>query len=152
MTTKEHRKAIPLGVKLKACLLLLKIPDIAASTLTGFATKRNLPVRIDCALMMLGFTADDIDAGIHWDHQPALTFREIVDGKMIPDPNDPHYIRPMRAAEHRIKTSGTKATSAGSDVHMSWKIKRITGETPKKRKQKIPGRPFPKRTKKPPAF
>lgn len=115
--TKAHRKAIPLGVKLQACLLLL------------------------------GFTDDDIAAGIDWDHQPALIFREIVDGKMVPGPNDPHYLRPMRKADHKVKTSGTKATTAGSDQHMRGKINRITGKTPKRRKQKIQSRGFQKRSK-----
>ncbi len=118
MTTKEHRKAIPLGVKLHACLLLL------------------------------GFTDEDIAAGIEWDHQPALAFREIVDGVMRPPPNDPRYIRPMRKADHALKTNGGgRATSAGSDIHMAAKIKRITGATKPKPKRKWGSRPFPKRRK-----
>lgn len=119
MGTKEHRKAIPLGVKLHACLLLL------------------------------GFTDDDIAAGIDWDHNPALAFREVVDGKMVPDPNDPHFIRPMRRTAHKEKTSGRKnVTVAGSDQHMIGKIRRITGETPKRPKARIPSRkkPWPKRS------
>lgn len=114
MTTKEHRRAIPLGVKLHACLLLL------------------------------GFTDEEIATGIDFDHQPALAFREIVDGKMVPDPNDPRYLRPMCRQEHRVKTSGKKSTSAGSDVHMAAKVKRLNGTTPKKEK-----RPWPKRKMQP---
>ena len=109
MTTKQHRKAIPLGVKLHACLLLL------------------------------GFTDEEIVGGVDFDHQPALAFREVVDGVMMPASNDPHYLRPMRRAEHRIKTSGTKATSAGSDVHMAARVKRLNGEKPRKPK----GKPLP---------
>lgn len=118
MTTKEHRKAIPLGVKLHACLLLL------------------------------GFTDEEIAGGIQWDHTPALGFREIVDGVMIPAPNDPHHIVPMRTEKHREKTSGRKnITVAGSDQHMMGKIRRLTGETPKRPKAKIRSRkqPWPKR-------
>lgn len=116
--TKEHRKAIPLGVKLHACLLLL------------------------------GFSDEDIAAGIDWDHQPALAFREIVDGRMVPDANDPRYIRPMRKADHKVKTVGTRATTAGSDIHMAAKVKRLNGEKPRKPKGKIRGRnTFQKRKK-----
>lgn len=120
MTTKEHRKAIPLGVKLHACLLLL------------------------------GFTDEDIAGGIQWDHQPALAFREIVDGKMVPDPNDPRYIRPMKRDAHKVKTSGRPHLTAGSDVHMAFKVKRLTGETPKRKGRKLQGRGFRKAQKNPP--
>lgn len=113
MTTKEHRKAIPVGVKLHACLLLL------------------------------GFSEKEIAAGLHWDHHPALGLREVKDGVMIPAPNDPRYIRPMRQADHRTKTSGTKATSAGSDQHIIAKVKRLNGEKPRKRKGRpMQSRPF----------
>ena len=116
MATKEHRKAIPLGVKLHACLLLL------------------------------GFTDEDIAAGVDWDHTPALGFREIVDGKMMPDANDPHFIVPMRRLAHKEKTSGRKnVTVAGSDQHMMGKIRRLTGVTKKKPSRKIQSRGFPKR-------
>lgn len=146
MTTKDHRKAIPLGVKLHACLLLLGYTERRAQRVLKLARRfANITPRLTSAMKALGFSDEDIAAGIEWDHQPALAFREIVDGVMTPAPNDPRYIRPMRAAEHRKKTSGTRATSAGSDVHMAAKVKRITGETPKRTKQKIPGRGFPKR-------
>lgn len=62
---------------------------------------------------------------------------------------------------HRIKTSGTKATSAGSDIHMIAKAKRLARKNadflrlvssddtpPEKPKSKWPSRPFPKRAKK----
>lgn len=110
MTTKEHRKAIPLGVKLHACLLLL------------------------------GFTDEDIAAGLRWDHTPPLGLREIINGVMTPAPNDPHHLRPLRQADHARQTFGpSKATSAGGDIHAIAKVKRLNGTT-KRRK----GRPFPK--------
>lgn len=116
LTTKEHRKAIPLGVKLHACLLLL------------------------------GFTDEDIEAGVDWDHSPPLGLREIVEGKMVPDSNDPHFLRPMRRADHRVKTSGRKNISvAGSDQHIIAKVKRLNGTTAKKPKKKWPSRPFDRR-------
>lgn len=45
------------------------------------------------------------------------------------------------------KTSGTKATSAGSDAHARAKIRRLKGEANKRPKRKWPSRPFPKRKK-----
>lgn len=113
MTTKDHRKAITLGVKLHACLLLL------------------------------GFSDEDIEAGIDFDHQPALGLREIVDGKMVPDSNDPHFLRPMRKTDHKLKTSGrSNVTVAGSDQHNIAKVKRLNGTTAKRPKKKWPSRPF----------
>lgn len=150
MTTKEHRKPIPLGVKLHACLLLLGHSE--GDILQAFARpKRKIGVvmqdKIDQCLKRLGFTDDDIAAGIDWDHQPALGLREIVDGKMVPDPNDPHYIRPMRRAAHKTKTNGGPATTAGSDKHAIAKVKRLTGQTKKRKGPPIRSRGFQKRRK-----
>ncbi|MCW5697311.1 MAG: hypothetical protein KIS96_11350 [Bauldia sp.] len=79
--------------------------------------------------MLLGYTDEEItQGGIEWDHWPALGLR-LVDpatGELIPHPNDPHAIRPMRKAAHAAKTSGTKATSAGSDIHAIAKVRRLT--------------------------
>lgn len=117
MTTKQHRKQPSLGVKLHACLLLL------------------------------GFTDEDIAAGrIRWDHYPALGLRPIRDGVMVPAPNDPHHLRPMLSADHDVKTFGrSRITSAGGDIHAIAKVKRLTGETPKRKSRPIQGRGFPKR-------
>ena len=97
MTTADHRKPIPLSVKLEACLLAL------------------------------GFTLDEIKGGtIRWDHMPPLGTRGFnEDGKMVPDPNDPRYIQPMRDPDHDVKTWGTKATTAGSDIANIAKAKRL---------------------------
>ena len=135
MRTSEHRRPIPIGVKLHAALLLL------------------------------GFTQDEITGGLEWDHQPALALR-IVDpatGELVPHPNDPRYLRPLRKAEHAVKTRGSGATTAGTDVGSAAKVKRIEkdpsgGEEfrrrvlaikrgdeppPSKRKRAWPTRPFP---------
>jgi len=56
----------------------------------------------------------------------------------------PDNCRPLCKDCHRIKTGGTKATSAGSDTHMAAKEKRLRGATGQaKRKAKIQSRPFP---------
>lgn len=149
MTTKEHRKAIPLGVKLHACMALLEWPTwrIEANLKRGRHTQ-SMTVRIHSCLRLLGFSEADIKAGIDWDHQPALGFREIVNGVMTPAPNNPYHIRPMRRLEHKTKTSGRKnVTVAGSDQHMMGKVRRLTGETKKKPSRKIQSRGFQKRSK-----
>ena len=59
-------------------------------------------------------------------------------------------IRPLHRACHRTKTSGTKATSAGSDIHKIAKVKRLVRKaagTWKKTKRAWPSRPFPQRKK-----
>ncbi|CAM5769952.1 hypothetical protein [Bosea minatitlanensis] len=137
MRASDHRKHIPVGVKLHATLLLL------------------------------GFSDEEIAGGLEWDHQPALALR-IVDpetGELTPHPNDPRYLRPLRKAEHALKTRGAGATTAGSDVGSAAKVKRIEkdpagGEAfrrrilaikrgdeppPSKRKRQWPTRPFPNR-------
>lgn len=102
MTTASHRKSIPVGVKLHACLLLL------------------------------GFTDEEIANGIQWDHEPALGLRHVdpCSGEMLPAANDPHFIRPMRTADHLAKTTGRRGertvTSAGSDIHAIAKVRRLT--------------------------
>lgn len=140
MRAADHRRHIPIGVKLQAALLLL------------------------------GFTEEEIAGGVEWDHQPALALR-VVDpesGELVPHPNDPRHLRPLRRAEHAEKTRGRGATTAGSDVGNAAKVKRLErdprggeefrrrllakaeGEPPpetKKRKRPWPSRPFPKQRK-----
>ena len=97
MRASDHRKHIPIGVKLKA------------------------------ALLMLGFSEDEIAGGVEWDHQPALALRIVdpVSGELQPHPNDPRYLRPLRTEEHAVKTRGAGATTAGSDVGVAAKLKRL---------------------------
>lgn len=133
MRAADHRRHIPIGVKLHATLLLL------------------------------GFTDEEIAGGVEWDHQPALALR-VVDpetGELTPHPNDPRYLRPLRKAEHSVKTRGAGATTAGSDIGNAAKVKRIErdpaggeefrrrileikrGERPERPRSRIPSRPFP---------
>jgi len=96
MRAADHRKAIPLGVKLHACLILL------------------------------GFTDEQIAGGIEWDHDPALAIRALDEhGNLHPPANDPHYIRPLTKPDHAEKTRGRGATTAGSDVGRAAKLKRL---------------------------
>ncbi len=101
MRAKDHRKAIPLGVKLKS------------------------------ALLAAGFSEEAIESGaIDFDHHPSLGVRPVVDGEMVPHPNDWRYLRPMLREEHDIKTRGTGATTAGSDVGNAAKVKRVEKDPP----------------------
>lgn len=131
MRAKDHRKPIPLGVKLNATLLLA------------------------------GFTEEQIEAGIQFDHYPALGRRGLDEhGNITPASNDYRFIRPMTKPDHDIKTRGRGATTAGSDVGEIAKTKRLEkigqayrdliarkteGEPPpetKKRKRPIQSRGF----------
>ena len=131
--TSDFRKPIPMGVKLNACLLLL------------------------------GFTEEEITTpgAIEFDHTPSLGLRSVdpETGEMIPAPNDPKHIVPLRKSDHRRKTNGPAACAAGGDIHAIAKAKRLQASheelrrrltTPgkvEKPKSKWPSRPFPKTRK-----
>lgn len=87
----------------------------------------------------------DCDA-LEYDHVPALWQREInaAGTDYIPPQNNPDslFVKPKEA--HRRKTSGTKATSYGSDAHARAKEDRITGKTGNGPKHKLQSRPMPK--------
>jgi 5-methylcytosine-specific restriction endonuclease McrA len=51
---------------------------------------------------------------------------------------------PLHKACHRKKTSGTKATSAGSDIHTIAKVKRLANGGKKRRGPKMKSRGFDK--------
>lgn len=73
---------------------------------------------------------------IQWDHHHA---------DALGGPHTYENLRPMHTECHRIKTSGTKATSYGSDIHAIRKIKRLTGKVKTRPKRKWPKRAFPVR-------
>lgn len=75
------------------------------------------------------------------DHSTALVFGGLDDMS-----NKVALCKPC----HRAKTFGNAATSAGSDLHMAAKIKRLTNPKPSKRPmgksgRKIPSRPWASR-------
>ena len=102
MRAKDHRRAIPLGVKLKS------------------------------ALLAAGFSEEAIESGaIDFDHQPAISLRTLDEnGELQPPANDWRYLRPMLREDHAIKTRGTGATTAGSDVGNAAKVKRVEKDPP----------------------
>ena len=97
MKTADHRKHIPIGVKLHACLI------------------------------MLGFSEEEISGGIEWNHNPPLGLRFVDPdtGIMNPHPNDPRHLEPLRTGDHLTQTDGVPATTAGSDKHAIAKVRRI---------------------------
>ena len=89
---------------------------------------------------------------VELDHDPALILRykNHKTGGYRPDANDPRYLVYRLKPEHRKKTIGRKpdaertVTTKGSDVWLAKKFRKL--EKPQKPKQKIPSRPFPKRS------
>lgn len=86
----------------------------------------NMPlsVKLQAAILQLGLDPARVD----FDHNPALGLREFDEKTKTytPDANDPKFITVLeRGEEHRVKTSGTPATSAGSDIHRIAKSKRL---------------------------
>ncbi len=111
-------------------------------------TRTHIPLKTKLAAMCLRFTCPvcgkklgPLD-GLDWDHvQPVA----------LGGTNDPENLQPLHKACHRLKTSGSKATSYGSDVFNIAKTKRLAdGPKPSRNKmpktgRKIPSRQFEKR-------
>lgn len=83
----------------------------------------SISMKLAACLDALGLTGEKI----HWDHTVALSARiyHPDTGLYEPDELDPRYIRPMRIEDHKIKTFGRGATTAGSDIGIAAKLKRI---------------------------
>jgi hypothetical protein len=100
--TSEHRKHIPIGVRLHACLLLLGFPEEA---ITG--------------------------GRIRWDHDPALSmrFEDPETHQLVPAPNEPSAIKPMLDDDHNNKSFGPggekRIHTRGSDVAEPRRLDRI---------------------------
>lgn len=126
--------------------------------------RRAIPLskKLHAVLLMLGFTEEEIEGGIDWDHNPPLAIRRVdpETGDWVPHQHDPRFLTPLRSADHARKTNGTAATTAGSDKHMIAKAKRqeakrleaqrqllTTSAPPDKPNRRWPSRPFPKRVK-----
>lgn len=97
-----------------------------------------------CACGCGDLSDDDIDIQI--DHLPALWLRQYDEATRTytPAANDPDYMQAMNWWCHLRKTSGSGATTRGTDVG-EYARQRRRERTDKKLKRKIPSRPFPKR-------
>lgn len=97
--------------------------------------RRFIPIgiRLQACLIILGF--DPFNEQIEWDHSPALGLRTVNDDGTDYEPAqlDPHFIRPMRKADHLVKTSGRKGESkyssnGGGDTSRVAKARRTLAE------------------------
>ncbi|ORE90510.1 hypothetical protein ATO13_22431 [Stappia sp. 22II-S9-Z10] len=138
--TKAHRKRIPDGARLQAVLLMLGVPE---DLVLG-----SVEARLSAGLHRLGF---EPGARIEWDHHPALWLRDVVDGVMVPHPNDPRFITPLGYEAHKRKTNGSGGTTAGSDKANLAKVARaearrvheLLAPPSKPKKSKCKARPMP---------
>lgn len=82
----------------------------------------------------------------HFDHEPALILRDVsADGSdYIPPQHDPAYIDARCPASHKVKTCGSGATTAGTDIGKR-KKERKRGLAPKF-KRRWPSRPLRSRS------
>ncbi len=98
-----------------------------------------------CAVCQV-FLGDEIE----FDHRPPLVMRPIRDdgSDYVPLQLDPRYIDALHPRCHLQRTVGRKpdaektVTTKGSDAWAAKKFRRL--ENPKRRRAKIPSRPFPK--------
>lgn len=80
---------------------------------------------------------------VTYDHWPSLELRPWNDEETdtVPPANDPAYIQALCEQSNKLKTFGSKATTAGSDIHRIAKIKRIL-KGPKPTKHPVKSRGF----------
>ena len=75
-----------------------------------------------------GLPEKGVTCGKPFGHISDVHFDHIAREEATHD-NSAENCRPLCLECHNLKTFGTKATSAGSDVHMAAKAKRLRGET-----------------------
>lgn len=98
--------------------------------------RRPIPVgvKLQVALLALGYNKDEIAREIEYDHAPALGLRRWNDEARDYEPgqHDPEYIKIRLKSEHRRKTTGRKGESklSGSDgdIQQIAKLKRVTND------------------------
>jgi hypothetical protein len=89
-----------------------------------FRPHMPLSVKLQAAVLQLGLDPNAVD----FDHDPALGLRvfDATTKTYTPDANDPKFITVRaRGDDHKPKTFGNGATTAGSDIHRIAKIKRL---------------------------
>jgi len=108
----------------------------------------SLAVKLAACLDALGF---DVAAReeIEWEHTIPLALRAFdpETGKYDPDEHDPRYLRPMLKGPHKIKTFGTPATTAGSDIGNIAKVKRLSRKEAEFRQRLLAAEPHPESKK-----
>lgn len=102
----------------------------------------SLLSQLHAALYQLGFEPHEVQL----DHTPALVLRAWDEAKQdtIPPASDPRYLVWRPTAEHREKTFGRGATTAGSDIGEAARLKRLERKEAEYRARllaKEPGKP-----------
>ncbi len=75
------------------------------------------------------------DEEIDWDHVHPIA---------LGGQHTHQNLRPLHVSCHQEKTSGSKATTAGSDIHAIAKVKRLQKGPRKRKGRKMQSKPFPK--------
>lgn len=128
--------------------------------------RRTIPIRVKRAVVerQAGFckcgcgqmVSAEPKTDTTFDHEPALRLRDVNPGlnDYIPPQHSQRHIDALRTACHHIKTHGTGATTAGTDIGKIKKARNLArgGKTvrhpmPKPHKRKWPSRTFQKRVK-----
>lgn len=123
---RPKRKRIPAGVRKKVC------------------DRQNGICGCGCGLHVTHRT----NGGTEFDHEPALALRDVnkAGTDYVPPQHDPDYIIARCPASHLAKTSGTGATTAGTDIgKIKKQRKREKAMMPQRFKRRIPSRPFRRR-------
>lgn len=84
--------------------------------------RRSIPASVKVEVLMRALAEAKglpSDTRFEFDHEPALCLRDFdtATGDFQPAQNDPHFIVARTEEDHHVKTFGTKATTAGSDIH-----------------------------------
>lgn len=98
----------------------------------------------------------ELDRTIQWDHRPAIFLRAVnVEGTDYhPPQNDPDFLEALHKRCHLKRTVGRvpgalkTVSTKGSDANLRKLFNKLEGRTVKRRKVKIPSRPFPKAKRK----
>ena len=93
------------------------------------------PFPIRCGVCREPIIPMERERGLEWDHHVPIA----LDGD-----HAFYNLRPLHKACHRLKTSGSKSTSYGSDIHAIAKVKRIRNGGKTKRGPKMKSASFSK--------
>lgn len=144
---KRPRPHIPLKVRVKVAerQILETNGSVRGPLLVRLANAQpTWSEQLTCLLGYLGFDKPELH------HDPALILRDFNPrtGRYSPPANDPNHLVYLEKVDHQQRTTGRKpgaertVTTKGSDIWLKTKFARL--EKPKRRrKQKIPSRPFP---------
>lgn len=123
---RPKRKRIPVAVRKMVCSRQSWLCPCGCGQVVYYETKSNT----------------------EFDHEPALALRDVNEAgtDYVPPQLDPDYIVARCPDSHLIKTSGSGATTAGTDIgKIKKQRKREKAMMPQRFKRRIPSRPFRRR-------